>query len=81
MAHWRDTARTPKFYMVDGRAAFPMLLFLLHIRWWTFFVAFGFSLFFSIIAYYGFTITIFCRLVRNFFAGPRKHAIPRWRAQ
>lgn len=39
MAHWRDSARNVRFWIVDSRAAFPLLLFLLHIRLWTFVLA------------------------------------------
>lgn len=26
-AHWRDSARSTRFFMVDARAAFPIFLF------------------------------------------------------
>ena len=72
MAHWRDSARTPRFFFVDGRATFPLLLFLLHIRLWTFIIAVTFSIFFSSLQYFGFTLTIFTRWFRNLLAGDRK---------
>lgn len=34
-SHWRDSARSARFFMVDARAAFPIFLFLMHIRVWT----------------------------------------------
>ncbi|KTC72758.1 IcmT protein [Legionella anisa] len=34
-AHWRDSARSARFFIVDARAAFPIFLFLMHIRIWT----------------------------------------------
>ena len=34
-AHWRDSARSARFALVDARAAFPLFLFLMHIRIWT----------------------------------------------
>lgn len=78
MAHWRDTARIPRFFMVDGRATFPMLLFLLHIRLWTFIIAIIFTVFFTVLQYFGFTLTIFGRWCRNIIAGNRKLANPWW---
>lgn len=34
-SHWRDSARSARFFLVDARAAFPIFLFLMHIRVWT----------------------------------------------
>ena len=77
--HWRDSARSARFFVVDARAAFPLLLFLLHIRWWTFAIAVISIVFFAILEHYGFTVPVFLRTVRTFLAGPRKIAIPWWR--
>lgn len=76
--HWRDSARIPRFYMVDGRAAFPMLLFLLHIRLWTFIVAVIATAFFTILERYGYTIGVFLRRLRCILAGRVKLATPWW---
>lgn len=78
-AHWRDSARAARFFIVDARAAFPFLLFLLHIRWWTFFLAIIAMCFFGLLERYGFTVVVFMRLLRSFLAGPRKSAIPWWK--
>lgn len=77
-AHWRDSARVPKFFFVDSRASFPLLLFLFHIQLWTLIVALVAMLFFSILYRYGFTLSIFGRWVRSTLAGKRKVAIPWW---
>lgn len=79
MAHWRDSARNVTLWIIDFRACFPLLLFLLHIRLWTFVVAMIFTIFFGIIQYYGFTLNVFLRWLRAFLAGPRKIAQPWWR--
>lgn len=79
MAHWRDSARNVRLWIVDFRACFPLLLFLLHIRVWTLIVALTFMLFFTTIQYYGFTLNVFLRWIRAFLAGPRKIAQPWWR--
>lgn len=78
MAHWRDTARTPQFFFIDGRATFPLLLFLLHLRLWTFITAMIFTFFFSSLQYFGITLAIFSRWLRNFLTGNRKIASPWW---
>jgi intracellular multiplication protein IcmT len=78
-AHWRDSARQARFFMIDAQAAFPFLIFLLHIRWWTFFLALAATFFFSFLAKYGFTVPVFFRWIRTALAGPRKIADPEWR--
>ena len=79
MAHWRDTSRTVVFWMIDYRAAFPLLLFLVHIRLWTFMVAVVTTIFFAMLEKYGFTVGVFGRFLRSYIAGPRKIAQPWWR--
>jgi len=77
-AHWRDSARPVKFFIWDGKAAFPMLLFLMHIKLWTFIVAVCAMMFFTILNRYGFTPFVFLRWLRSSIAGRRKLAIPWW---
>jgi intracellular multiplication protein IcmT len=78
-AHWRDTARTARFWIVDSTAVFPFLLWLLHMRVWTFAVAVLATAFFSILERWGFTVPVFLRWFRSTIAGPHKAAIPWWR--
>jgi len=77
-AHWRDSARPVKFFMLDGKACFPLLLFIMHIRLWTLIVAIIAMLFFGILNHYGFSVTVFTRWLRNFAAGTRRLATPWW---
>jgi intracellular multiplication protein IcmT len=79
MAHWRDSARNVRFWIVDSRACFPLLLFLLHIRLWTLAVALLATGFFAALEHYGFTLAVFARAFRSFLAGPRKIAQPWWK--
>jgi intracellular multiplication protein IcmT len=78
MAYWRDTARTPRFYGIDARATFPLLLFLLHIRWWSFAVAVIATVFFAFLERYGFRLAVFKRFLRSLMAGKRKVAREWW---
>ena len=78
--HWRDSARSPRFFLIDARAAFPFLLFLLHIKLWSFILAVVAMSFFALLERYGFTVNVFLRLARSIFAGPHKSAIPWWKA-
>jgi intracellular multiplication protein IcmT len=77
-AHWRDSARSIRFFIWDGDAAFPMVLFLMHIRLWTFILAVSVMMFFTFLNRYGFSLIVFLRWLRSFIAGSRKIAIPWW---
>ena len=79
MAHWRDSARSVRFFFIDFRAAFPLLIFLLHIRLWTFLIAVLATIFFALLERYGFSVNVFIRWLRSFIAGPRKIAQPKWK--
>jgi intracellular multiplication protein IcmT len=78
-SHWRDSARSARFFMVDARAAFPIFLFLMHIRIWTGVLVLVSAVFFGILEHYGFTVPVFLRWVRLTLAGPVKSAQPWWR--
>ncbi len=77
-AYWRDSARTPRFFMIDARAAFPLLLFLLHIRLWTFILALIATAFFAALERYGFSLVVFFRWFRGVLMGRRKLSRPWW---
>lgn len=79
MAHWRDSARSVKLWIVDFRACFPLLILLFHIRLWTFALALVATVFFALLERYGFSVAVFLRWMRAFIAGPRKIAHPWWR--
>jgi intracellular multiplication protein IcmT len=78
-SHWRDSARSARFFMVDARAAFPLFLFLMHIRIWTGVLVLVSAVFFAIIEHYGFTVPVFLRWLRSFLAGNIKSAQPWWK--
>lgn len=78
-SHWRDSARSARFFMVDARAAFPLFLFLMHIRIWTGVLVLVSAVFFAIIEHYGFTVPVFLRWLRAFLAGNIRSAQPWWK--
>lgn len=78
-ATWRDSGRSARFFFVDYRAAFPLLLFLLHIKLWTFILALLAVLCLYGLERYGYTVPVFLCLVRTWFSGPKKYARPWWR--
>ena len=77
-AHWRDSARQLMFFFVDVKAAFPFVFFLMHMKIWTFFVAFFAMIFFVVLNYFGFSVPVFLRWLRALFAGRRKAAQLWW---
>lgn len=77
--HWRDSARSARFFMVDAKAAFPLILFILHIKLWTFLFGIITMTFFAMLERFGFSMEIFGRVVRGFLAGPEKPAEPWWK--
>lgn len=76
--HWRDSARNVRFFMWDGKTAFPMLLMVLHISMWTFCTAITVTCFFTFLRHYGYTLEVFSRRVRCLMSGPRKAAMAWW---
>jgi intracellular multiplication protein IcmT len=71
-AHWRDSALTPKFFWVDARAAFGILLVLFYPRWWTVGIAIVFLLFLAFLNYLGLSISVVGRIMRGWLSGPKK---------
>ena len=57
-AHWRESARSARFFIIDAKAAFPFFLFLIHIRTWTFVVALVIMGFFTLLNRFGFTAKV-----------------------
>lgn len=77
--HWRDAARTPRFYFMDAYAALPLLLFFLHISLFTFLLSIGFMAFFIMLERFKFTLPVFFRWLKTTIAGPYRVAKPWWR--
>jgi len=80
-AHWRDSARNARFWIVDYRASFMLVTFLLHIKIWTFVLCISAIAFFATLERYGFTVTVFLRWLRCHLAGPIKVSRPWWRRE
>lgn len=77
-AAWRDSSRPARFFVFEAYTIFPVLLALYNIQIWTLSLAFAVICFLSALSYYGFTLKVFGRLIRNLISGPRKSAISWW---
>ncbi len=77
--HWRDSARRARFFGIDAYAALPILIFLMHMRLWTFLLSICLIIFFSIIEHFKFTLPVFFRWLKIMYAGNLRISRPWWR--
>jgi hypothetical protein len=71
-AHWRDSGRIPRLWLIDARGSLTILLVLLHMRVWTFSLMFFVILFLIGLQYYRMPIPVFFRVVLGALVGKRK---------
>ena len=69
-AVWRDSGRVTKVGPLNSRAVIPLVLWLLHMRWWTFFSVIIVISFLIILDYYNLSPVAVLRLLRSKLAGP-----------
>lgn len=77
---WYNTGRQVRLGGVDGRLVFFFILFLFHIRWWTFAVFLSVSILLAFLEYRGYTIPNAIRRIRVLVMGPLRPAVLRKRA-
>ena len=75
--HWRDSALTPKFFTVDARAAFFVVIFLMRPNRYTFGAVVTVLVILSILNYYRVGLMASGRLLRGFLTGRKKIIIRR----
>lgn len=66
---WRESARSLRLFFFNAYVAVPLLLFMLHIRMWTFGVLVGAIVTMVIIERFGFTVPVAILAVRSALAG------------
>ena len=71
-SHWRDSARQPRFFLIDARAAFPVLLCLFHLRVWTISIAIAVCIALGILDYFKIPLMVGCRIFRHWVCGNKK---------
>ena len=72
---WRDTYRQAKFWIFDAKIAFPILLTILHLTYWTV----GLVVAFALLSYFleirmGMSLIAGYRALRSFCAGKTRMA-------
>jgi intracellular multiplication protein IcmT len=75
---WRYTALPVKVAILDARACFPVLLFVLYWSWITAYIAIAGILFFTVISWFGLPVPAVVRLMRRILVGSVRPAVPAW---
>jgi len=77
--HWRNSGNHALFLMVDARASYPLLLFLVHMSLWTLVLWIVSVIFFAALKYKGYTLPTAMRMFRAKAAGRLRYTKPWWR--
>ncbi|MCV6599417.1 MAG: IcmT/TraK family protein [Alphaproteobacteria bacterium] len=67
--YWRDSQRTPRFFMFDAKASFGIIMFIFHARLWTFITAILIMIGFWLLERKGLNFTTALRVFRVFLIG------------
>lgn len=77
-SYWRDASLTMRFFGIDARAFFPLLIALYHPRKWTFALAGGAIIIFFVMEKRGYTLPVLIRAIRHWLRGTVVHARAWW---
>jgi len=76
---WRDASRSPAFFgFIDVKSAFTVVLFVVHMRLWTFALAILGMIFFSVLANFGYDLLMLYRKIRSACRGKTIYSRPWW---
>lgn len=75
--HWRNTARPPRFMSLDYRAGIFLILFMMHMRLWTFVLMILVFLILFFLERRGLTLPLAMRRLRVWVSGPIRPALAR----
>lgn len=76
---WRHAGRAPTIFGVPVVAFLPMILFLFHWAWWTFYLSVGVVAFYTFLRYkLGYTFPVLWGRLLHKLRGPHVHARPWW---
>lgn len=74
--HWRYAMARPHLMFFDARLIFFIVLFVFHIRWWTFVVLVVAIAGFTSASYFSYSLENVLRLVRSKLVGTFRPAVP-----
>ncbi|MCK4945122.1 MAG: IcmT/TraK family protein [Alphaproteobacteria bacterium] len=72
--HWRNTMKPARFFFLDGRAIFFVVLVLVHARLWTIYLLIGVGIVLWILERRGLSFAAALRSVRLWFIGSHRPA-------
>ena len=73
---WRDAMLAVRLGPFDARVLVTSVLWLAHMRWWTFAVALAGAVVFSALEWLGLSLPALVRTLRRFVVGPTRPAVP-----
>ena len=76
---WRNTMMPVRLYLVDARALIPVMIFLVHWRIWTLYMAAGGIALFTVLEWFGLTFPAARRTIRRYLVGSVRAALPSWK--
>lgn len=68
-AYWAATAYNFRLGPLDGYALYPIAIFLVHIRWWTFWTLVAVLILNAILNHMGFTLPVLFRYLKTVVGG------------
>lgn len=75
---WRNTMLPVRVYVVDARALVPVMIFVLHWRLSTLYIAAAGIAVFAVLEWFGLTFPAAIRTVRRLAVGRLRPAVPTW---
>ncbi len=76
-SHWRDSALTPRFFVLDAKGFFVVVIWMFHPTWITFGAVVVVLAALAILNYYHISLIACFRLMRTALGGTRKIIIRR----
>ena len=73
---WRDSMLVVRLGIFDARVLVTSVVWLAHMRWWTFYVAVAGALVFSALEWLGLSLPALVRTLRRLVAGRTRPAVP-----
>lgn len=76
---WRSTMMPVRLYLVDARALIPVMIFMLHWRLSTLYLAAAGIALFTVLEWFGLTFPAARRTIRRMLVGRVRPAVPAWK--
>ena len=76
---WRNTMLPVRLYVVDARALVPVMIFLLHWRWSTLYLAGAGIALFTVLEWFGLSFPAARRTIRRALVGRIRPGTPSWK--